>query len=216
MSWLRYAGEKRFHIADGGSPQEHLDYYDKVLSGVPHTIEVTDNLSAMCNSCAKHGGDVWITMVDDYALRYPITITNDVSLLLEDASIGAIRMSRLAFWGSGGIGPETSADLVTVGACGNHWWKLDKSKTKDSYMSSIGVHIYHRRFWEAYGDIPRCPPNVPGEAELRGAERFREKSGSTIAVPMRFGQDADDFQEPFWHLGTWRTDEYAKVAGTRL
>jgi hypothetical protein len=206
---LGYPGRVRFHIADGGSPIEDLDYYRQILNGRPTTIEIADNLADMCNSCAKNGGDFWMTIMDDYALRYPLNVSQDVHLLMEHPEIGCVRMSRLAYTG------DSSADLI--GLDGLHWWRMDKAKTADPYLSSIGVHLYHRRFWDAYGDIPSCPPDVPGQAEINGINRFRDRLGPTIAIPMRFGEDWENHHfEPFWHLGTWRTDEYARSAGTRL
>jgi hypothetical protein len=213
---IHYYGPVRFHIADGGSPSEDIDVYKTILRDRNVSVEVTDNLADMCNSCARHGGDFWMTIMDDYLLRQPINVTPDVGLLMQDESIGVVRMSRLSFWGSG-RGPETSGDLVTSDSC-LHWWKLDKSRSKDPYMSSIGAHLYHRRFWDFYGDIPSCPPNIPGQAELNGNERFWRKgvNGPTVAIPMRFGEDSEERKEPFWHIGTWRTDEYKSTAGSRL
>jgi hypothetical protein len=212
--WLGYNGPRRFHIADGGSPQEHIDYYLKILTGEKVSVEVTDNLSDMVNSCARHGGDLWLCTLDDFCPRYRFNISPDARLLMENEDIGVVRMARLAFFGSGSGDPETSADLVQNN--GLHWWKLSKERSKDNYMATIGTHLYHRRFWDAYGDIEACPPNTPGQAELLGNKRFREKQGPTVAIPMRFGQDSQEHMEPIWHLGIWRTDEYASTAGSRL
>jgi len=213
--WLHYSGPVRFHIADGGSSQEDIDYYKQILTGRKVTVEITDNLADMCNSCARNGGDFWMTVMDDFVLRYPLDISPDIRLLTENEKIGCVRMSRLAFWGAG-HGPQTYGELVDIQGGGTFWWMLDKERTKDPYMSSIGVHLYHRRFWDAYGDIPACAPNVPGQAELNGNNRFWAKEGPTIAIPMRFGHDYPEHYEPFNHLGIWRSDEYAATAGSRL
>ncbi len=167
----------------------------------------------MVNSCARHGGDLWLVALDDYCPRYPINITPDVKLLMNNDDIGMVRFGRLNFWGSGGGDPETSADLVALD--GLHWWKLSKERSRDNYMCNIGMHLYHRRFWDAYGDIPSCPPNSPGIGELNGAARFNNRPGPTIAVPMRFGQTCDFHLEPIWHYGYWRSDEYTEIAGNR-
>jgi hypothetical protein len=212
--WLHYSGPVRFHIADGGSPQEDIDYYKLILRERRVTVEVTSNLADMVNSCARNGGDYWMVVMDDYVLRYPLNITPDVMMLAEHPEIGCVRMGRLAYWGAVGNGIEVSADLVQWG--GLHWWRLDKARTNDPYMSSIGAHLYHRRWWDAYGDIPACPPNHPGLAETQGNVRFRQKEGPTVAVPMRLGEDYPEHYEPFNHLGIWRTDEYKQTAGSRL
>lgn len=213
---IRYAGKIKFHIADGGSNREDFNYYKQIVAGYEITLGVTNNLSDMVNSCAHNSGEVWIVTVDDMMPRHSFDITPDVRLLLEHPEIGCVRFSRLAFWGNGGgAPPETSADLVTVKDSGLHWWRIDKARTKDAYSCNIGFHLYHRRFWDCYGDIPSVAPNKPGDAELAGRNRYNAKpDGVTIAVPMRFPQDSLDTPEIIWHYGTWRTDEYAKQATT--
>lgn len=212
--WVGYNGPRKFHIADGGSRNEELDAYKEILNGQKYSIEVTDNLSDMVNSCAKNSGDVWVVALDDFCPRYPINITPDVKYLLTREDVGVVRMARLNFWGSGSGDPETSADLEAHE--GLHWWKLNRERSKDKYMASIGFHLYHRRFWDAYGDIPACPPHEPGQAELLSCKRFLEKSGPTVAIPMRFGEDSSERYEPIWHMGMYRSDEYTATSGKRL
>lgn len=210
---IRYAGRIRFHIADGGSKREDFVYYQQIVNGYEMTVDVAGNPSRMVNSCAHYGGDVWIMTVDDMRPRVPFDITPDVNLLLEHPEIGCVRLSRLAHWGSGGADAQTTADLVQLG--GLHWWRLDKERSRDGYMCNIGFHLYHRRFWDAYGDLQELSkPDDMGHAELIAAERFRLKSGPTIAVPMRFGQNCVDWREPIEHFGIWRTDAYAARATT--
>lgn len=211
---IRYAGQIKFHIADGGSDAEDLEYYRKVAAPFEISIGVTNNLSDMINDCARNSGDVWLTTLDDFCPRRGWDISPDVRLLMEHPEIGCVRFSRLAFWGDGGDGkPGTSADLVECG--GLHWWRIDKARTRDSYSCNIGTHLYHRRFWDCYGDILPCKPDWPGMAELLGRNRYNDKpDGVTIAVPMRFPEDSPDTEEFIWHLGMWRSDEYTKHAAT--
>lgn len=216
MKMLGYAGRIKFHISDGGSKPEDIEYYKLLTRNYETTFGLTSNLSDMCNSIAHHSGELFVIALDDFCLRRNLDITPDARLLLEHPEIGCVRFSRLAFFGNGGgADPETSADLVECG--GVHWWRLDKARTKDSYACNIGFHLYHRRFWDDYGDIAACPPNNPGQAELNARYRYNDKpDGCTIAIPMRLGQDCAEYQEPIWHMGTWRTDEYAKFAKSRL
>ena len=212
---IRYAGKINFHIAKGGSKSEDLQYYKLILKDYETTIGVTNNLSDMVNSCAHNSGEVWIVGLDDFTPRRSFDVTPDVQLLLEHPEIGCVRYSRLAFFGSGGGQPETSADMVTINGGGQYWWRFDKARTKDSYSCNIGFHLYHRRFWDCYGDISACPPDHPGKAEHLGMERYNNKpDGVTIAIPMRFPQDSVDGDEFIWHLGMWRTDEYLKHSTT--
>lgn len=214
MKQIRYAGCIKFHIADGGSPKEHIHYMLKVLEGYKVTVSVTSNLGDMMNSCAHNSGDVWVVSVDDYAVRRSFDITPDVRLLLEHPEIGCVRFSRLAFWGNGGNSePGTRADLIECG--GMHWWRIDKARTTDVYSCNIGFHLYHRRFWDVYGDIQSIAPDRPGDAELAGRNRYNDNPNLlTIAVPMRFPQDSVDTQEFIWHMGMWRTDEYTRHSTT--
>lgn len=216
IGMVGYAGPKRFHIADGGSPQEDIDYYVNLLKDYPTTVEVTNNLSDMVNSCARHGGDLWLTVLDDFMPRRRMDITPDVRLLLERPEIGAIRMGRLAFFGNGLKEGEVFAELI--GNEGLHWWRIDKARSAPHYAVTIGFHLYHRRFWDAYGDIAPCDPKVPGQAELFGNDRYvnNHRPTPTIAIPMRFGQDCGEWFEPIWHMGVWRTDNYTSTAGSRL
>lgn len=214
IGMVGYAGPKRFHIADGGSPDEDLRYYKELTKDFPTTVEVTNNLSDMVNSCARHGGDLWLTVLDDFMPQRVIDLTPDATMLMNRSEIGCVRMGRLAFWGNGDKDIEITADLVM--SEGLHWWRLNKELSAKSYMCTIGFHLYHRRFWDVYGDIPACDPKWPGQAELLGNERYQKKTGGpTIAVPMRFGQDCLEWKEPIWHMGVWRTDEYKEVAKSR-
>jgi hypothetical protein len=210
---LGYAGPKRFIIADGGSPQEDIEYYLKLTKDFPTMVKVTNNLSDMVNSCAQHDGEVWLVVLDDFMLSRVVDVTPDVRLLLEHPEIGSVRMSRLAMFGNGDKETEITADLILNG--GLHWWRFDKQKSNRHYMITMGFHLYHRRFWDAYGDIRSCDPKVPGQAELWGNDRYYEHEGPTIAIPVRFGQDCLEQKEPVWHFGVWRTDDYASTAGSR-
>lgn len=209
---VHYSGPVKFHISDGGSDPKDYEYFKRCVPNSTLTIDVNSNPSDMINSCARNSGDVWIVALDDFCPRRPINVTPDVDLLMAREEIGCVRFSRLAFWGSGAGDAETSADLINHN--GLHWWRIDKARTKDSYVCNIGFHLYHRRFWQQYGDIPKSKEHDMGNAEQIGSWRFREQKGCTIAVPMRFGQDSFEMQEPIWHLGTWRTDEYARVASS--
>lgn len=213
-NWLGYDGPRRFHIADGGSPQEEIDHYKMILSDYDVSVSVTDNLSDMVNSIARSAGELWMVVLDDFCPRYQMNVTPDAKILLTHEEIGVIRMARLNHWGSESGEPETSADLIGMNQ--QHWWRLDKERSADKYMASIGFHMYHRRWWDAYGDIPACPPHEPGQSELLYNKLFRERSGPTVAVPMRFGQDSYEHKEPVWHFGLWRSDEYTQTAGKRL
>lgn len=201
-----YGGPKRFLVADGGSGPEDIAAYHAILHDHPHDIVVTSNLSDMLNSCARHSGEVWFVTLDDFLPR-KFDITPDVNFLMQNPDVGAIRMGRLAFWESSKADQQIWAQMRPLG--GLHWWVFDKARTTHPYICAINTTLYHRRFWDAYGDIDAAPPNMPGNAEPAAADRYNRKKGPTIAVPMRFGEDCLEWQEPVWHFGIWRSDEYA-------
>lgn len=203
---VAYGGPKRFHIADGGSPDEQLRAYEQVLAGQKYTISVTDNLSSMLNSCAAAAGEVWFVTLDDFMPYRKFDLTPDVRFMQTNPDVGALRMGRLAFWENA---PSDRIEAQLRGLGGLHWWVFNKARTNHAFICAINTTLYHRRFWDAYGDVKPCPPDNPGLAEIFGAERYNARQGPTIGVPMRFGQDCMDWQEPIWHFGTWRTDEYA-------
>lgn len=203
---INYSGAIKYHIADGGSPIEELRAYEQILGKTRHTISVTDNLADMINSCARASGDVWFMTLDDFMPERPINLTPDVRFIQQNGDVGMIRMGRLAFWESDG---ENTINAQLRGLGGLHWWVLNKD-TQHKFVCAVNTTLYHRRFWDCYGDIPTCPPNMPGKAETDGASRFNDKlDGVKVALPMRFGEDSFEMQEPMWHYGTWRTDEYA-------
>jgi len=211
---VHYDGQKKFLIVDGGSPQEQLDAMEFRVRGQKYEMVIRDNLSDMINACAARGGDVWLTTLDDFIPNRHFNITPDVRFLLDYPQVGAVRMGRLAYWGHPPGKSAVRGELFENG--GLHWWRLNLAETTDSYTCTIGTHVYHRRFWDWYGDISPCPPDIPGQAELNGITRFRARPGGpTIAIPMRFGEDCGESKEPIWHYGLWRSDPYAKSGGRR-
>lgn len=209
-----YDGPKRFVLSDGGSPPHEIEKMQEILAPHNHEIVITDNLSAMWNACAHHSGEVWMVTLDDFIPRQDIDVTQDVRFLLENEDVGAIRMGRLAFWEHDG-NDRIVADLRMLG--GMHWWVIRKHpESQHPYVSCINTFLYHRRYWDCYGDLPDVPPDIPGDAELMAARMFNIKEGPRIAIPMRFGEDGGRYHsEPIWQLPSWRTDAYAASGGGR-
>jgi len=208
-SRFHYDGKIKFHIADGGSPQKDIDAYLTILKDYDVTIDVTDNLSSMMNSCARNSGDVFIITVDDFVINFNtvVDLSPDVRFLLAHPEVGKIRMGRLAFWSG-----KNFAELYNWN--GLQWWVFDKARSANPYMDTIGMSLYHRRFWDTYGDVPPCSPHMPGESELNMEERFRKKDGPTVAIPMRFGANGPHCHEPILHIGALRSDDYAEAGGS--
>src|SRR4030067_961576 len=75
LKQIGYAARIKFHIADGGSKQEDLDYYKLILRDYETTIGITNNLSDMVNSCEHNSGEVWLVALDDFCPRRGFDIT---------------------------------------------------------------------------------------------------------------------------------------------
>lgn len=209
---LDYAGPRRYIVADGGSSQEELDAYHHILRDLPHEVVVESNLADQWNAVAHRAGELWWTTMDDFMPHQRINLSPDARFLLENPDIGAIRMGRLAFW-EHGPGEEIFAQLRMRD--GLHWWVIDKGRTSHPYICCLNTFLYHRRFHQAYGDIPKVAEHVPGEAEVEIARLYNQRPGPTVAVPMRFGQDCGEWDEPIKHFGAWRSDSYTEAGGRR-
>lgn len=215
---LQYTGPRRFLISDCGSPEHEIAEYRRMFDGQRLDVATNSDLANMLNACAHHAGEVWFVTLDDFILRHPVDITPDVRFLLAYPDVGAVRMGRLAHW-EHGPGEQITADLRTLPQSGLHWWVFRKRpETTHPYINCINTFLYHRRFWEAYGDIPAVAPDIPGEAEVEAARLFdRQPFGPRIAVPMRFGQNGGEwFHEPIEQLPSWRTEAYAASGNRRM
>jgi hypothetical protein len=209
-SRFRYDGKIKFHIADGGSDEKDFQLYAAILKDYDVTVSKTNNLASMVNACAKNSGEYWICTVDDFIIDFSTIwdASPDVRFLMANPEVGKIRMGRLAFWEG-----KNYAELVNCG--GLHWWVLDDARSTASYRDTIGFSLYHRRFWDWYGDVPPCEEHMAGNAELNMESRYRAKPGGPkIAIPMRFGENGPERKEPILHIGVLRPDEYAKESGS--
>lgn len=205
---LRYAGPRRFLVIDMGSPDDDLKMYRHALRNTDTRI-VRDpalNLAAAHNFAAGVGGDVWLVVLDDYELRKPVDISVDIDLLLRDNSIGALRYAPLNQWSHSLPHARLYAEMIEHQR--ELYYRMDKERTTSPHVALMAAMLYHRRYWDAYGDIPTNPKMMPGECELAGANLFREHAGPTIAWPMRFGDDS-----PFKHIGYCRSDDYTQRCG---
>ncbi len=181
-----------FHIADDGSTTNENPSYVQCLVneiGSEYSINVTD---------AKRGGvgknmnlgvhavldraDLWLHLEDDWVLRGPLDLLPAVQLLMEDTSVGMVRLGRL----SAGLEGETFS-------CANKlWWRLKKNS--DTYVFSGNAALRHRRFHSHYG--PYKEGLMPGQTELSYCNQFNSKTGPDIVWPAWLTPE-----ETFQHIG---------------
>lgn len=203
---LKYAGKRRFLIVDGGSDDTDWEMYAHVLRNEVHRLVASDDLANGYNLAANYATDsVWLTCLDDYELQKTIDITPEVELLQAAPQIGCVRLAVLSNWSYSLPGVVVHGRMVRQSLY--HYWALDKERSTAPHACIMAVELYHRRFWDVYGDIPADGEPMPGECELRGANRFTAKVGPTIAWPVRYGEGES---EPFRHIGYVRSDDYAE------
>ena len=213
---IRYDGPKRYVVSDGGSPDWNLQLYRELLKDKEHEIVVSPSgrFSDMFNAIPGHSGEIWLTALDDFILERSMNFTNDVQFLLDNPDVGTIRYGNMNNWDV----PNQTVYAELREKYRLHYWVLDKARCTANYMWTLGYSLTHRRMWDAYGPIAQIEPHQPGETELQMNRQFRERSGPTIAVPMRVGQESDMYipmYETIRHIGYVRTDEYTKLWNQR-
>lgn len=209
---LSYAGHIKYLIGDGGSPEWQLQMYRDVLTGRDYEIlvESSGSVSNLMNAVVEKSGDVWVMMLDDFYPQVKMSLTLDVGFLLNSPDVGHLRYAALNHW-------DVSKHRLKAelrGYLNFHYWVLDKSGCQFHTMWPMGFSMMHRRMWDAYGPIGYIPPHQPGEVENLMNNQFRERSGPTVAIPMRLWEESDmsiSLRQPIAHVGHVRTDEYANL-----
>ncbi len=184
-----------FHIADDGSGDE---YRNRLLEeiGPEYSIEVTNsmgqgvgaNMNAGIEAVLKRA-DLWLHLEDDWVLHKPLDLEGPVRLLLEDESVGMVRLGRL------------SANLQAVSMAGADklWWRLQK--LCDPYVFSGNAALRHRRFHDAYGRY--AVGLKPGETELNYCGHFDGTEGPSVVYPAWLS-----YLDTFQHIGDSQSFKY--------
>jgi hypothetical protein len=177
--YLCYPSEKLlWHIADDGSPPEHLA---AICAALEPTIPTVSNAERKGVGVSMNRGmatallraDYILWLEDDWELVSPFDLRPAVDLLANEGGIGMVRL--------GYISPGISGTLVSGG--GHLWWKLAKGET---YTFTGHASLRHRRFCGAYG--PYQEGLTPGETELYYCGTFNNRQGPTVAVPAYTGE----------------------------
>lgn len=216
-SWganLRYDGPLRIHIADDGSvdsfwPNNAEELIDRHWVGHPQLTtsrQERRGVGASLNTAfrAAHarddGAGIALYVVDDWELLRRYDLTPWVQLLLDDESVGMVRLGPPHPWLTGRIETFPSG-----------WgMRLDRHHFAFGHRPAL----YHPRMVEAYGAFPenvnayecermyaemwaaRGPADpgfryLIGETEVRGPQTFARDatSGAWLAIPGPDGPD---------------------------
>lgn len=175
---VQYPGAFHWHIADDGSPQQHLDAIAEALEGQQVTWSnskrqgVGRSMNLGMEECLKHS-DYILWLEDDWECQQPFDLEPCQRLLHDDERLGMVRL--------GYISPGIQGHLI--GAAGRLWWELRQGPT---YTFTGHASLRHRRFCDAYGEYQ--VGLAPGATELDMCAKVNGKYGPAIVVPAFTGE----------------------------
>lgn len=181
-----------WYVADGGSLEWHLNAVLHALEDVKmlgyHSGDVVRGASYgsdanIAYAMAKERGKLTLWLEDDWELREPFDLWSYASLLMEEPTIGMVRMGYLNLNMRGSV----------FGHGGQLYWRLDR--TADSYVFTGHPSLRHNNFMNACGPYPEGL--LPGETELAFAMKYRSQDTPDICYPVR----AVEYGH-FAHIGT--------------
>ncbi len=193
-----------FHIADDGSGPEYVDALREAI-GNTYSVTVSNAARGGVGKNMNLGihavldrGDLWMHIEDDWILNEPLDLLPCVQLLMEDDTVGMVRLGRL----SAGLTGESIAGANKL------WWRLKKNS--DTYIFSGNAALRHRRFHSHYG--PYKEGLMPGQTELDYCNKFNSKKGPDIVWPAWLNTE-----QTFAHLGDshsfkWQMETGGKTA----
>lgn len=177
-----------FHIADDGSGPEYVNALREVI-GATYSVTVSNaerggvgknmNLGV---KAALDRADLWLHLEDDWVLKEPLRLMPCVRLLVEDQTVGMIRLGRLA----AGISAQSFSAVDRL------WWRLKKGS--DTYVFSGNAALRHRRFHSHYGFYKEGL--MPGQTELSYCHQFTHNIGPDIVWPAWLSTE-----QTFYHIG---------------
>lgn len=177
-----------FHIADDGSPPDYIQSLYREIGGT-YSISTSNSEGAGVGENMNLGiasvlarADLWLHLEDDWVLTKPLDLEPCVRLLVEDPSIGMVRLGRLS----------ANLEAVSMAGADRLWWRL--KKLCDPYVFSGNAALRHRRFHDAYGKYRRGL--MPGQTELSYCGHFDGTPGPDVVWPAWL-----TYQDTFQHVG---------------
>jgi hypothetical protein len=189
-----------FHISDDGSGPEYVGLLQQEI-GDTYSVTTTDsardgvgtNMNLGIAACLERA-DLWLHLEDDWVLPGPLDLEPCVRLLMEDESVGMVRLGRLSAGLQG----------TTMGGADRVWWRLKPGS--DTYVFSGNASLRHRRFHDKHGTYRRNL--TPGQIELTYCDRFNRREGCDIVWPAWLTP-----QEMFQHIGDSQSYKWQMETG---
>lgn len=184
----------RWYIADDGSSPEHVQRLERALDESGGTLVGTyskrNSYGASANTgitAASYHGKLMLFLEDDWELTRPLDLWPYASLLMEDESVGMVRMGYLNL----GIGGKL------IGHRGRLYWQLDdtEGRLRSAYAFTGHPSLRHQRFHDMWGLYPEGLQ--PGHTEIGMANLYQDSyTGPFIVWPAELGQWG-----PWGHIG---------------
>lgn len=191
----------RWYIADDGSDPEHVRRLERALdeSGAHliGTYSKRHSYGASANTgitAASYQGNLMLFLEDDWELTRPVDLWAYASLLMEDESVGMVRMGYLNNGISGTL----------MGHRGRLYWQLDDTKGRMHSAYAFAGHpsLRHSRFHNMWGLYPEGLQ--PGETEIGMANLWHSTTtGPHIVWPVEMSQWG-----PWGHIGAIQSYEW--------
>lgn len=179
LKYLCYPSDKlTWHIADDGSPDNHVSTLLKLLSGYEVTVSnaarrgVGASMNVGAAECLKRA-DYILWLEDDWELTTHFDLKPCIEIINRNDTIGMVRLGYI----SAGIVGKLVSDA------GHLWWMLDKGP---QYTFTGHASLRHRRFLNAY--MPYREDLSPGATELHMCGTYNNKPGPAIVVPAWTGE----------------------------
>ena len=181
--------ELRWFIADDRSEPDHVNAVMSELDGcyISGVWSEHNSYGRSANAgiqSAREHGQLMLFLEDDWELTYPLDLWPYASTLMEDESVGMIRMGYL----NAGVKGET------FGHRGQMYWRLD---AESPYIFTGHPSLRHIRFHDHAGNY--AERLQPGETELAMAWKYKSSPDPkpSIVWPCMMGQNGY-----FAHIGS--------------
>lgn len=167
----------RWFIGDDGSDQNHIDTILDELDGcvIAGIWSEKNSYGKSANEGIRSSNDLMFFLEDDWELQVDLDLDHYASLLLEDESVGMVRLGYL----------NAEITGTTFGYGSRMYWRLSD---ESAYIFTGHPSLRHRRFHDRAGMYTEMLQ--PGETELAMAWSYKDSPSPkpSIVWPSWIGQ----------------------------
>lgn len=192
---LNYEGPLRWHIADDGSSGSYVQdiIYDHRHLNITATSTQRKGWGANVNKALQSIRSDYIFLIeDDYVAKRPLNLTDGVTVLANNDTLGIVRYDGLA--GHVGLALDIKEVPGVPAIC---YLQIDKGRSSHLNVYSNRPHLRHRRVHDKLGLYPEG--HSLGKTETAYAHHIKNNIGQAGVVIL-----ADGIQRAFDHIGKSR------------